>query len=421
MTKQPSVVVAGSVAIDLACDYAPLTKVAGTQPALQVSNPSVIKQSLGGVGHNVARAVNYVGTPTTLCSVVADDFGGRTILSELQRENIRTDGIIVMDPKSGDKRTAQYIAVNDTKKDLMVAMADMSILETEPEEIDFEGKWGSLFEQERPGWLVIDANWSSKAIAKWVSLAKRSKTNIAYEPVSAPKSARLFIKDKGSKVDDRLAIKSTDVIPNNAIDLANPNNFELASMWEAARTAGHLESEEWFKVIDSFNITAGAGTRQKMEHICGKEIVDQGVPQQSVQLLPYIPCIITKLGSRGALLTQIISSNDPRLTSPDHMKYILGRALIPREGVANVGGIYMRLFPPAESVDSKSIVSVNGVGDTLLGAIVAGLANHPNDKHKACLETIVPVAQKASVETLKSAAAISPRISQFAKELMIKN
>lgn len=415
--KGSNVVVAGSVAIDFACDYAPLMKDAGSQPVLQVSNPSVISQSLGGVGHNVARAVNYMGISTTLCSVIADDLGGRTILSELQREGIRTDGIAILNPKAGNKRTAQYIAVNDTKKDLMVAMADMSILETEAEELDFEGQWESLITQENPDWLVIDANWSPKSISRWVSLARRTKTRIAFEPVSAPKSARLSRMDGNSKTINDLAIKSTDVVPNNAIDLASPNNFELTAMWEAAREAGHLESEEWFSVIDSFNITAGAGTRQRMEYICGKEIVDQGVPQQNIQLLPYIPCIITKLGPKGALLTQIISSDDPRLTSPDHMKYILGRALIPQKGVNVIGGIYMRLFPPAEMVDSKDIISVNGVGDTLLGTVIAGLSVHSDDKYKACLENIIPVSQKASVETLKSAAAISPSISKFAKEL----
>ncbi|KAI5284112.1 hypothetical protein KEM54_001581 [Ascosphaera aggregata] len=414
--KQGNVVVAGSVAIDFACDYAPLTQAIGTQPALQVSNPSVINQSLGGVGHNVARAIGYMGTPVTLCSVVANDFGGRTVLTELQRDKIRTDGITVMNAKESNKRTAQYIAVNDAKKDLMIAMADMSILEAEPDQLDFQKRWQPLFEQEKPSWLVIDANWSAKTITKWLSLAKRTKTKVAFESVSAPKSARLFMKDNATMSNSHPPISPADIIPNNVIDLANPNNHELAAMWAAARAAGLFDGWEWFDVIDSFNIT-GSGSRQMLEQICGKDIVDQGIPQQSIQLLPYIPCIITKLGSKGALLTQVISFDDARLTSPDHMKYVLGRAPIPQKGVNKVGGIYMRLFPPAEMVDPNEVVSVNGVGDTLLGAIVAGLANQPEDEHFACLQKIVPVAQMASVETLKSSAAVSPRISRLEKEL----
>ncbi|KAI5295579.1 hypothetical protein KEM52_000936 [Ascosphaera acerosa] len=418
-SKQPTVVVAGSVAIDFACDYAPLSEAAGEAPALQVSNPSRITQSLGGVGHNVARAAAYMDTPVVLCSVVADDFGGRTVVSELERENVRTDGIVVLNPKGSQKRTAQYIAVNDAKKDLMVAMADMSIIETEPESLEFRQRWEPLLAKEQPAWLVVDANWSAKTMAHWVSLARRHKAKVAFEAVSAPKSARLFTADAAS-TSAATAITTADVVPNNMVDLANPNNHELAAMWQAARSAGMMDSPEWFGIISSFNMN-GSQTRQTLEHICGKEIVDQGIPQQSIQLLPYIPCIITKLGAKGALLAQLITSDDPRFTSPAHMKYVVARAYTSSDGAQERtqrhAAIYMRLFPPAEKVDPKHVVSVNGVGDTLLGSIVAGLAANAGDHHLACLERILPVAQKASVETLKSVAAVSPRISRLAGDL----
>ncbi|KAI5308066.1 hypothetical protein KEM55_006659, partial [Ascosphaera atra] len=128
-------------------------------------------------------------TPVTLCSVVSDDFGGRTILTELQRENVRTNGIQVLDPEKTGKRTAQYVAVNDANKDLMVAMADMTILETSPDQLRFKELWEPLLQQDKPSWMVIDANWSSETIAKWATLAKQTDTKIAIESVSAPKSA----------------------------------------------------------------------------------------------------------------------------------------------------------------------------------------------------------------------------------------
>ena len=66
----------------------------------------------------------------------------------------------------------------------------------------------------------------------------------------------------------------------------------------------------------------------------------------------------------------------------------------------------MRLFPSAEKVSSREIVSVNGVGDTFLGVIIAGLSKkNPKD-----IGTLVDIAQKASVLTLKSEEAISPAI-----------
>ncbi len=65
---------AGSVAVDLSCDFAgdPAKSIS---PQLHTSNPAVILQSVGGVGHNVALAASRVsrGTKVKLCSLVGDD------------------------------------------------------------------------------------------------------------------------------------------------------------------------------------------------------------------------------------------------------------------------------------------------------------------------------------------------------------
>ena len=50
-------VVAGSLAVDLSCDYRPL-RGERSNPSTATSNPAVITQSLGGVGHNVATAAH---------------------------------------------------------------------------------------------------------------------------------------------------------------------------------------------------------------------------------------------------------------------------------------------------------------------------------------------------------------------------
>lgn len=67
----------------------------------------------------------------------------------------------------------------------------------------------------------------------------------------------------------------------------------------------------------------------------------------------------------------------------------------------------MRLFPPVERLSSHEIVSVNGVGDTFLGTLIAGLTK---DKPKVIAD-LVDIAQRASVMTLKSTEAVSPQIS----------
>ena len=82
MPKEPDVanqskadiLVAGSVALDLSCDYA-IPKSGDVSPVLHTSNPAVISQSIGGVGHNVALAAHSVSTHARvrLCSMIGDD------------------------------------------------------------------------------------------------------------------------------------------------------------------------------------------------------------------------------------------------------------------------------------------------------------------------------------------------------------
>jgi pseudouridine-5'-phosphate glycosidase/pseudouridine kinase len=72
------VLVAGSVALDLSCDFAGGVSSGGTKavsPSLHTSNPSFISQSVGGVGHNVALAAHKVSEEgrVRLCSMVGDD------------------------------------------------------------------------------------------------------------------------------------------------------------------------------------------------------------------------------------------------------------------------------------------------------------------------------------------------------------
>lgn len=73
----------------------------------------------------------------------------------------------------------------------------------------------------------------------------------------------------------------------------------------------------------------------------------------------------------------------------------------------------MRLFPPVEKVLENNIISVNGVGDTFLGILIAGLTRQ-NPKE---VPDLVNIAQRGSVMTLKSREAVSPDVSALASSL----
>jgi hypothetical protein len=60
--------------------------------------------------------------------------------------------------------TAQYVAINNAQKDLVLAMADMNILEATTQEFDV--LWKPHLASCKPKWLVVDANWDPFTLRK---------------------------------------------------------------------------------------------------------------------------------------------------------------------------------------------------------------------------------------------------------------
>ena len=391
--SQPSIIVAGALAVDYSCDYAPLDSSAtSSSPQLQTSNPARITQTLGGVAHNVARAAHYLGSNVRLCSAVCDDLSGRSALAQLAAENFDTRGIVTL--PSVESNTAQYVAVNDLNRDLMVAMADMRILETLP--VDEETLLPLT--QAKPKIVVVDANWPSTSLNTWLTRAKELAATTAFEPVSVAKSIGLFSSWHPSDL---------RAFPNHLVDIATPNAFELAALHRHAQEKDFFSTPSWWSVIDSLGITS-QGARAQFALATSPALVDQGIPQQSIQLLPFIPTLLTKLGPQGVLMTQLLHAEDPRLVDADAAPYILSRS---KNGSKEVGGVYMRLFPPAEVLRDGEIVSVNGVGDTFLGTLVTGLVDGRR------VEDCVMAAQKAAALTLRSAQSVNPELAHLGAKL----
>ncbi|KAG5930168.1 hypothetical protein E4U42_002720 [Claviceps africana] len=382
------VLVAGSVAVDLSCDFTK-PKSGDGSPKFHTSNPASISQSVGGVGHNIALAAHRSSSRTRVkfCSIVGDDIAGSTVIASLQKSGLDTTHVQKLDSAEyPDARTAQYVAFNDQSRNLVMAMADMDIFTSHL----FPERWRAAIASTNPKWLVVDGNWSAATIRDWVKMGKDHNINVAFEPVSVEKSKRLFASEAG--------MPRLNPLPRNSIDLASPNIYELAAMYEAAKENGYLDSDKWFEVIDAFGMR---GARDRFVRLTSKALTDAGVPIQCVNLLPYIPTILTKLGPNGVLYTTILSRDDPRLQDEDAEGYILARA--PPDHPA-IGGIYMRLFP-AETVEQ--IVSVNGAGDTFLGILVAGLSQGGD------VQRLISVAQKGAALTMQSTQSVSPDLHKL--------
>jgi pseudouridylate synthase / pseudouridine kinase len=289
-------------------------------------------------------------------------------------------------------RTAQYVSVNDANRHLVLAMADMDIFTNQP----FSPSWTSTVQSSKPKWLVVDGNWKDHDIRSWMQVGKQNGAKIAFEPVSKAKSARLFCAERG--------LESLGVFPHATIDVTTPNQYELASMHAAAEDNEYFSDSRWWSVIDAFGMR---GARDRFVHITSAAMTDAGIPQQAIRLLPFIPTIITKLGSEGALLTAILKKDDPRLHDATHKPFILSRCI---NDNTYVGGVYMRMFPAVELV--TDVASVNGIGDTFLGTLVAGLAQGGQ------IHNLINVAQKAAVLTLRSPESVSDKLGSLENELL---
>jgi pseudouridylate synthase / pseudouridine kinase len=405
------VLVAGSLAIDSSCDYNPIDT-DKTLPTLETSNPAIITQSLGGVGHNIATAAHYAGAKVRLCSIVANDIVGKAAIEDLQSRGLDIGGIQVL---SNGKSTAQYVAMNSKGKDLVMAMADFRIFEDDEDK--FEELWKPLIEIAKPKWLVVDSNWTQSIIKKWIEAGRVSGARIALEPVSVEKSQRLFYKTWRDRLDNLIHTTSiagtSDWFPNQLADLITPNTSELEAMVE------HQQIEDgWTSLIASLDQASLQQSIDKSQNAL------QGIRSELVvkalRLLSQFPCILTKLGPDGVLLTEILREGDHRLNNSQEAEYILFRqkpsnlsndssiifpSFDPQSSISRIAGVYIRHFP-ATVVPPEEIVSVNGVGDTFLGVLVAAVAS---DKGKA-VSDVVDIAQKGSLLTLKDVASVSPKV-----------
>ncbi|KKF95625.1 Pseudouridine-5'-phosphate glycosidase [Ceratocystis platani] len=362
----------------------------------ELTGEDSVRANLVLVNENVKRATKIAVELAKLETPGEKVFAsaGTTVLSSLRASGLDTTYVRQLGPEyAGSNRTAQYVSINDGSRNLVMAMADMGIFTHH----SFPDYWKSAVAGASPRWVVVDGNWSETDIRAWIGASKERDCYIAFEPVSTAKASRLFGADSNNI--------PLGLYPSPSIDIASPNNYELKAMFDAARANGHLESIPWFSVVDSFNLRGGA--RDRFVQMTNVSITDAGIPQQTLQLLPYIPTLLTKLGSEGVLLTQILAPADPRLKDPNEMKYILSRS----NDHPLVGGVYMRLFPPAERVEN--VVSVNGVGDTFLGVLIAGLAQGGK------VQNLVDVAQKAAVMTLKSHQSVNPDLRHLDGELKL--
>ncbi len=367
---------------------------------METSNPGTISNSIGGVGYNVSLASSLVGknldTKNRLISAVGNDISGQEIINELKQQKFDTSGLFI----SENEETSKYISINNNNGKLIIACSNMNIIENLNEEhIKNQIKRASSSSSSPLKYILFDGNLNTNIINLLINLSSINKFKLIFEPTSIEKSKKLG--DKSLKL---------NVFPNNQMDLITPNILELKSIYESFIENEKFDHEKWFDIIDSLQINSNFIDKidrltKKFPDI--KNIIKDGIIQQSIKLLPFIPCLIITNGSGGLIILQLVSDINKATSSlsknNDNTKVFTvfnkGSILLDDK---NLGVIFQ--YYPAEKVLSDSIVSVSGAGDSLSGALLAELS-----KDDLWLDTcgekrneIISKAQKAAVLALKS-------------------
>ncbi|KAH9944309.1 indigoidine synthase A-like protein [Epithele typhae] len=408
----PKLVIVGSAAVDITARADPVGGAANTNK-MHTTTPGVVSLTSGGVGRNVAEASHRIlcsypdgySTETLLISPIGEDGFAELLVSDSKRLRMRTDGLIQV-PKG---RTAVCNMVLDSAGSLTSGVADMDIVRT------FEAsKIIGILDQHQPSIIAVDANTSDKTLKSLVDYA--NKRNI-----STPKSTVIFPAIAA-------ALNSADVT-RAPVTFATPNVLELAHMYqEACASSLELTSHRyWWQVIDHMGL--GSQFRNELEQLARYSafaegdtvangtlafLVDNGVAQMAINLLPFFQHLIIKCGERG-LITAFRITGEQAQTSAwakEASNIAVARQIVSANGVGT-SIVVFKHFPPIRVSDDK-IVNVTGAGDSLVGSMLASLSQNPDAfQSPEALDKLVSQAQLAAVYTLQSEYAVSPRLSSL--------
>ncbi|ODV95488.1 hypothetical protein PACTADRAFT_42757 [Pachysolen tannophilus NRRL Y-2460] len=365
--EKTNAVIIGSIALDSTCILNPNHK-------LYDSNPGKSKQTVGGVGFNVTLASNVVSlnkksdpnlTKPRLISIVSNDSSASKIIEHLKKNNIESNGIYIS-KEENFPGSAQYTSIHSSDGNLIIACADMDIIECLPSKHVM-----AQLELLKPKWVLMDSNISIELMEAIVIASIELDFQIIYEPTSIIKSFKI------SKA------KNLKIYPNNQIKLATPTIKELDTIYENFEKMGKFDDlDNWFPIIDSIK-TDDMRFQENLKKLSNnfpilKEYMKNGIFIKSFKLLPYINNLILKDGENGILLIQLLN-NVNRLDSQKLKQYnmVFSRGKkFTENNIEKQLGVLIQYMEIPNLLQKKDIKSVTGAGDSLVGYILSKLNNN---------------------------------------------
>jgi pseudouridine kinase len=147
---------------------------------LGTSNPGTVITSAGGVARNIAHNLARLGAKVSLLSAIGRDAMGDSVL-----ETTRAAGVDVSRVQRVANATGTYIAILDRDGELITAMNDMQAVENlTPELIRTDADTLASARL-----VVADCNLPFASLS---AIAEIARDKLLIEPVSVPKSQKLF-------------------------------------------------------------------------------------------------------------------------------------------------------------------------------------------------------------------------------------
>ncbi|OCH96089.1 indigoidine synthase A-like protein [Obba rivulosa] len=379
VSPSAKLVVVGSAAVDITAQASPKS---GTDVSLgsQSTSPGSVSLSLGGVARNVAEAAHRVLTAhskdrsldTLLISPLGNDSFGHLLVDETEQIGMRTDGFV----RTEGSRSSVCNMVLDIQGSLIGGVADMDIIHS----LDMQTVLATL-KTHTPELIALDANLASSALSSLVGYCVQHNTAVLFEPTSVMKSTMIL--------PAVAAAMSSATLTRAPVTYVTPNLLELARMYQEAH-AGPLEltsHANWWKVID--NMSLGSQFRMDLEILARREVcdedstkgtlsflVDKGIAQMAVHLLPFFQHLIIKCGNRGVLVVFHIPGDRASSSAwSQERSNVRGRYIV-AHGKPGTGVFVLKHFP-ALRLSKEDTVNVTGAGDSLVGSILATLLQQP--------------------------------------------
>lgn len=241
-----------------------------------------------------------------------------------------------------------------------------------------------------------------------------TKLIVLFEPTSVVKSTRI--------------LKAFETIPPTApissIDFISPNLIELGELFATASEGPTdlMSRPNYWTALDSLSLASKY--RMDLEHLSRANVssdsstkgtlsflLDQGIAQMAVTLLPFFQHIIVKCGEKGVLVVMRIFAHNSASKWHQEQSNINARYIVSHSDLGET--VVVSHFPALPIVN---LINVTGAGDSFVGTLLTCLAQQPDAfDSPASLRQVMDLSQRAAVLALGSHEAVSPRLSELKK------